>query len=195
MSRQLFVKTGIVFAILMTVAASASAEVITIVGGTFTYDGDVGGRLNVAGNRGFTIDAGTGFGIFNAFNQCHVSAPECPPGTVVEINARWSGSDLGGTAALRGKTYPDLGSFNSPNWADVRFSGRITMPPMSDGPVSVTVPFDFAGRFIYGPDFETGTQEALLTGGGLATFHFAPHPNFPSWYMRSAEFEFRPVKR
>ena len=189
-----FVKNGILLSLLVLVpAVSATAEVISIKQGTFTAEGESGGRLSIAGNRGFTMDAGTHFGFFHAFNQC--SVPECPPGTVVEINAGWSFNDLPGTAVLRGRTYPDLGGHNSPNGAVIRFSGQITMPPMGDEPVSVQVPFDFAGRFVYGPDLETAAQEALLTGGGAVTFHLEPYPDRTSWLIRSAEFEFRPVKR
>lgn len=194
MFRQLFVRTGIVLSVLTAAAARpAMAEVITIKQGTFTTESESGGRLSIAGTRGFTMDAGTHFGFFNAFNQC--SVPECVPGTVVEINAGWSGNDLPGTATLRGQTYPDLGGPMSPNGAEILFSGQITMPPMSDGPVSVTVPFDFAGEFRYGPDLDTPQQKAFLTGGGFVTFLLKPFQDGTSWFIESVEFEFRPVKR
>jgi hypothetical protein len=186
-----FVKTGILLSLLaLAPAVSATAEVISIKHGTFTYRP---GILTISGNRGFTMDAGAQTGFFHAFDQC--SVPECPPGAVVEINAGWSGNDLPGIATLRGKTYPDLGGHNSPNSAEIRFSGQITMPPMSDGPVSVTVPFDFAGEFRYRPDLETPPEKAFLTGGGVATFHLEPFADGMTWFIRSAEFAFRPVKR
>lgn len=195
MFRQAFVKVGIVVAILLiAVARPVTAEVITINRGVFTYPAVMGGgNVDIAGNRGFKAEASTQTGFFNAFTQC--SVPECPPGAVVEIDAGWSGNDLPGTARFRGAFYPDLGGLASPNSLGIQFSGQIKMPPMSDGPVSVTVPFDFAGEFFYAPDLETPRQRALLTGGGFATFHLQPFSDGMTWLITSAEFEFRPVKR
>jgi hypothetical protein len=191
-----FVKTGIVLSLLtVATARPATAEVITILRGTFVSDrGEWGGSLDIEGNRGFTLEADALLGFFGAFNAC--SVPECPPGTVVEINAGWSGNDLPGTATLRGKTYPDVGGHSTWNSAFIRFSGQITMPPMAEGPVSITAPFDFAGRFTYSPDLSS-PSEALLTGGGVVTFLLEPYPDGTntSWIVRRAEFDFRPVKR
>jgi hypothetical protein len=139
------------------------------------------------------LEAGAQSGCFNLWEQCRL--PQCQPGTVVEIAAGWSGNDLPGTAELRGKTYPDLGGQNTWNSADVRFSGGITMPPMRDGPVSITALFDFAGRFVYAESVEDEPQDALLTGGGRVTLFLEPYPGENSWVIRRVEFEFRPVRR
>jgi hypothetical protein len=194
MSRQLFVKTGIVFAILMTAAASASAEVITIVRGTFVFE-EGGGPINITGNKGFTFVGSADSRAFPPYQNC-ATTPDCPPGTVLDLGFRVGFSDLPGTATLRGTVYPAVGDFNSPKRALFEFDGQVTLPALSDEPISITVPFDFAGRFIYAPDFETEAQEALLTGGGVVTLTFEPFgAGTNAWRFRRAEFEFRPVKR
>jgi hypothetical protein len=71
----------------------------------------------------------------------------------------------------------------------------VPIPPVADHPVTITVPFDFAGIFVYAPDLESPQQEALLTGGGIVTFVLTPGADGTSWSAKSAEFEFRPVKR
>jgi hypothetical protein len=61
--------------------------------------------------------------------------------------------------------------------------------------VTITVPFDFAGRFVYAPNLESPPQEALLIGGGVVTLVLVPGVDGTTWSARSAEFEFRPVRR
>lgn len=189
-----FVRMGIVIAFLVgATARPATAEVISIVGGTFVFVVGGGAQLDIFGTRGFRLQAGPGTGRFDAIDLCRL--PECGPGTVVDLSARWSGNDLTGTAILRGTTYEDLGGLDSPNSADIRFAGQVTMPPITDGPVSITVPFEFAGRFRFA---EMGQlpQDALLTGGGLVTLSLEPLPADPnSWTIKSVVFEFSPVQR
>lgn len=128
---QWFARIGLIVPFLLTAAASpATAEVITIKHGSFVWPETQAGRIVLSGNRGFRLQVGTQTGIFNPWDRCS-SVPECQPGTVVEIAARWSGNDLPGTAALRGRTYDDVGSANSFNGARVEFDGQITMPPMA----------------------------------------------------------------
>jgi hypothetical protein len=188
--RYSFAKFGIVLAILVCAARPAESQVISIIDGTFISEGG-GGQLNISGTQAFRLEAAALTGRFDAVDQCFV--PECPPGTVVELGARWIGNDLPGTATLRGKTYDDVGGLDSLNSADVRFAGQFVMPPLSDGPVSITVPFDFAGRFAYSEDLSE-VQDALLTGGGQVTLVLEQLFQ-GSWSIRSAAFEFRPVRR
>jgi hypothetical protein len=187
------VKMGIVMACLAGVAAPATAQVISIRHGTLVFELDKGGALDISGNRRFKLEAtASTSGRFDAINQCR--DPECAPGTIVEIGAVWVGLDLPGTARLQGQTYGDVGGFDSPNSAGIEISGKVTMPAMSDGPVSVTVPFDLTGVFLYG-DGGQGSQDAFLSGGGDVTLFLEPYPGENSWQIRSAAFEFRPVKR
>jgi hypothetical protein len=116
------------------------------------------------------------------------------PGTVLDVHAFWSGNDLGGIAKLRGITYEKVGSLDSDSSAAMGISGSVTMPPLSDGPVSVTVPFEFAGSFAYGlngPD----PQRALLAGGGRATFFLRLHDEGTTWVIQRVVFDFNPVEQ
>jgi hypothetical protein len=187
-----FARVGIVFAILLGIVGRPAAdEVVSIKGGTFVFERGQSGLLDIFGTQGFQMQAAALDGRFNAVSQCQV--PECPPGAEVEIDASWGGLDLPGTAVLRGKTYGDLGGVESPNGAVIGFSGTITMPPASAGPVSVVVPFQFAAMFFYGDPDGTSSNRALLVGGGDATFQLEPDPSAEtfSWMITSVVFEFR----
>lgn len=73
----------------------------------------------------------------------------------------------------------------------IGFDGTITMPPMS-GPVSISVPFEFAGFFTYAKSLDVNPSQALLVGGGVATFNLEPYSTGDAWFIRSVTFEFRP---
>jgi hypothetical protein len=189
-----FVKMGIIAACLGSFAAApATGQDITVRHGTFVFEVGEGGVLDISGNRGFRLEASAlTSGRFDAADQCRFT-PDCPPETSLELGGVWIGLDLPGTARFRGKTYGDLGGFDSPNSAGIEFFGQFTMPPMSDGPVSISVPFTFAGTFLYGD--AQGSQTAFLSGGGEVTLFLEPFPGENSWRVQAAEFEFRPNAR
>jgi hypothetical protein len=196
MFRQAAVKVGTLVAILMIgMAAPVTAEVIAITGGTAVIQRGAD-ELHIKGTRGFRLDAG----LFSppAFYVPELmcfGGQECQPGTVVPLDGVFSGGDVSGEAQLRGKTYPDIGSAASRNQAHLEFSGEVTMPPLTEGPISIRVPFEFAGLFFYAPDMVSEQQQALLTGGGFVTLTFDPYPAGNAWIFQRAEYEFRPVKR
>jgi hypothetical protein len=188
------------FVAILTVAVvhSAAAEVIAIKEGTFVFEGsgtseEGTGRLDISGTKNFTFSASVDIsgGRFNLYSQC--KTPDCPPGAVVPLDAFWSGNDLMGTATLRGKTYSDVGGLESDSGAAAGFSGSVTVPPMTGGPVSVTVPFDFSGRFSYDL-FGTHPREALLAGGGGVTLFLRPNIDGTSWELQRAVFQFLSVE-
>jgi hypothetical protein len=183
-----FARIGIVFAILAIAAATpATAQVISIRSGTFTTDNSLGGRLDISGTQGFTLQAAMTDGINEPFASCRLGI--CPPGEL-EIHVRSIGNDLPGTATLRGNTYADLGGLVSPNSADIMITGQIGIPPVGNQPVTVTAPFDFAGLFFYAESENDPPQEARLIGGGQVTFHLAPASGGTEWTATSAVFEF-----
>ena len=195
MTAHSFVKNGILLSILVFApAVSATAEVIAIKSGTLSFGTGAGSnRLVISGTRDFRFEGSTLTGINEPYESCGFGA--CEPGQTATLHATWTGNDLPGVAELRGQTYPDVGGPNSPNWLRVTFSGDVPIPPVGDEPVTITVPFDFAGIFVYAPDLESPTQRALLTGGGVVTFVLVPGADGTSWSARSAVFEFRPVRR
>jgi hypothetical protein len=173
-------------------------EVVSILGGTFVFENGQG-RLDVSGNKNFALRAGVTIssGVFNAWSQCN-SNLGCPPGSSVDLDAAWSDSDLlSGAATLKEATYERVGSADSDSTARVGFSGSVIMPPIGDVPVSVNVPFDFAGLFTYNlsaPGAEP--QRALLSGGGRVTLTLRPSPEDPSvWRIDRLVFEFSPIGR
>ena len=181
-------------AVPMTAAAHpARAEVISILHGTFTVSSDVPQLLNITGNRGFKVDAGAQNVFFLPDLECRPGG--CAPGQVVGLDGNSGGGDLPATVTPRGKTYRNVGSNSSPSSLMIEFSGQVTVLPLSDKPVSITVPFDFSGLFAYAPDFESGQQQAFLIGGGFVTLHFVPSVEAGLWEFRRADFEFRPAQR
>ena len=66
------------------------------------------------------------------------------------------------------------------------------MPPMSDEPVTITVPFELSGSFFYGL---TGAElrSASLTGGGDATLLLRPDFEGTSWIIDRVVFDFDPA--
>jgi hypothetical protein len=174
-------------------AHSADAQAVSIRRGTFVFQENVG-ELNISGNRGFSLQAGVTLdgGRFGAISTCNPQ-PECTPGRTVELDAFWSGNDLQGRATYRGETYDDVGALDGDSAAEIAFSGTVTMPAMSDppAPVTVTVPFDFAGRFAFGL---TGPepQSVLLSGGGRVSLTL--QPNGEAWTIERAVFRFTRVE-
>src|SRR5688500_13785276 len=120
---------------------TAADDVVVIKQGTFSFAAGEG-QLDVSGTQGFAFTAAVNIsgGFFNAYEQCQF--PECAPGTTVDLNAMWTGNDVGGDARLRGIQYDNVGSLDADSSAGIHFTGTVTMPPMSDQPVSITVPFE-----------------------------------------------------
>jgi hypothetical protein len=195
-----FLKIGLLVALFVGgTAASATGQIVSIRQGTFvisSFGSLPVGALDISGTRGFKFEAVTSGGAFPAV-RCALE-PSCPPGTVVGLEGEWSGPDVGGTVRLQGATYEEIGSNATHHNAVIMVSGQVTMPPMSDGPRTITVPFDFAGRFSYEVEDPLSVESVLLIGGGSVTLFLEPlesYPGFESWSITRAEFVFRPVKR
>jgi len=190
------VKVGLAIAILVgAVTQSAQAdELVSIRGGTFTVDAD-GAELDIFGNKGFELYSGTSIhnGVFEGFSKCQDL--ECVPGTIIDLDAFFAGTGLGGRAKLRGVTYENVGGVDSDSSASIEFSsGPITIPALSDGPVSITVPFEASGVFAYGLTGPDPQQPALFAGGGQATLLLRLHPEGTAWIIQRVVFDFRPVE-
>ena len=143
--------------------------------------GHANGKLVLSGDRGFTFQASVAvFAGFFRPGDCNGGPLICTPGTVVPLDAGWSGSDLAGDATLDGITYTDVGGFGpfSPSMS-VLFSGSVIMPAFGNASTTVSVPFSFSGTFSH-----TGGTETLH-GVGTATLFLSPHPIAPgAWQVR-----------
>ena len=169
---------------------TAADDVVVIKRGTFSFEAGEG-QLDVSGTQGFAFTARVSIsgGFFNAYEQCQF--PECAPGTTVDLNAQWTGNDLPGDGRLRGVTYDNVGSLDADSSAGIQFSGTVTMPPMSDQPVSITVPFEIVGSFAYGLT-GAASERVSLTGGGNATLFLSPAHGGTSWAIDRVVFDFDP---
>jgi hypothetical protein len=202
MPRLTFVKIGIVVLSLLTLAVrqSIAQEVVAIRGGTFSVEVDPvtlaeQNSLEIFGTSGFKLEGSVSLASneFNGVALCKF--PECPPGTVIPVNDAWSGGDMFVTARLQGVTYTAVGGPGDDASAEIGFSASVTLPPMSDGPVTISVPFDSAGHFAFGlngPD----PRRVLLAGGGEATFTLVPLAESAgqTWLIQRVVFDFRPVE-
>jgi hypothetical protein len=176
---------GIALALLGS-AVPAHAESIHITSGALVWNGSTTpGSVTLAG-EGFTFEGIPGNGIFMPHSDC--SVPECVAGGSVDLEARWVGLDLMGTATLNGTSYTQVGGLTSNTSLDARWSGTLTIPTTFTGGV-LTAPFQFSGVFAV---FNTGVVPINnLFGGGTASLTFTPYPNEPgAFLLSSARYEF-----
>jgi hypothetical protein len=143
------------------------------------------GVIDIAGQHNFQMrsnvdDVG---GIFVPQNQC--GDLDCSPGTTVNLEAKWSGNDLSGTLAFKGKSYP-LGK-EGPSGAlgIVDFEGSLVLPPFNDsGTVDVSAPFTFSGQL----EFEDTLAREPLSGAGIATLQFKRSADGSAWQFSNATY-------
>lgn len=189
MSRERMLKAGICLSAWLLAAPVSADQLIAIRHGAMVLPFFQNGSVELSGTRGFKFQGAVIDWGFTAMTICSDEGV-CPPGAVVSLGAGAAGSGVNGTARLRGTTFIDVGSLSSTENLVLMFSGQATMPAMSDGPTTMTAPFDFAGSFSYQQDGEQHTD--LLTGGGLVTMFIEPHPDGASWLITGAEFTLRP---
>jgi hypothetical protein len=182
------------------------ADTIQILSGLFVWKPTVVGtvelevgRVELVGTREFTLHSsflGITEGFFEPFRFIGES------GAMVGIGAGWSGSDLGGSATLDGRTYV-LNTFPPGSSGDVapsaliEFSGRAAItPPLMGDTASVSTPFVFSGFFTY-PDPNEPPPDLPLTvalaGRGTATLSYirATNEGHPElWQFQTARYEF-----
>jgi hypothetical protein len=153
----------------------------------FLHEGQ-GGPLNIAGTRGFRLDAFLHSGAFGADTAC---TPACPPGATVPLHAIWSGSGVLGEATLQGTTYTHLGG-GHPGQSDayLEFTGIVTPPPLEAGQVTVTTSFEFSGLFWAADPISSTSERFLLSGDGTVTLTLQPAIDDIGWRLIRAEFEF-----
>jgi hypothetical protein len=173
--------------------AAAQERSLAIQRGTFVFDTTTDmGTLDASATGGLRLNATMSLadGNFGAIDLC--GNPDCGPGTVVDLSAGWGGLGVAGTARFRGTTY-SMGGLSSDASLVLAFSGEAIMPPFTDGEVTVSAPFDFAGLFTTGLNGGEA-QQALLTGGGTATLTLVPQgEGLGTWFITRVVFEFQPV--
>ena len=145
------------------------------------------GHIDMSGQSGLhmTADVDSAGGVFLPENQC--SDLDCTPGTQVNLNAHWTGSDVRGTASLRGQDYV-LGTEDPAGaFAIVTFDGSLVLPDFnSTGTVDVQAPFTFSGQLTSQATSET----ERLFGSGVAMLRFRQSPDGSAWQFESATYQF-----
>jgi hypothetical protein len=186
------VGAGFVWLVVAAAPHRAEAQIIVRTG-SMVMESSGFARLTISGNRHFTLQASAYDGLNEPFASCGFGV--CTPGATLDILVRSTGNDLPGIATLRGQTYDDLGGLASPNFADIAFIGRVTMPAMNGAPARVTAPFEFTGRLAYAPDPFSEPDVVSLVGRGRVTFYLTPSVDGTEWNATHAVFEFLPGNR
>jgi hypothetical protein len=149
--------------------------------------GTVSATLTLAGTRGFSLTSGMAV-LGGSVELCQ----GCRPGEEISLGATWSGKDLGGTAAVQGRTFR-IGGLN-PLDANgiVFFSGSAGVAPPLDG-VSETViaPFTFAGEIVEWLSNDLVHRYPLF-GQGTATVQLSRIAGETAWHYHRAVYEFSP---
>jgi hypothetical protein len=187
------VKSGIVVALVLATGAAADAQsVVAIREGTLTVDDRINHSVQISGTQGFSFD-GNLASSYGPIDSC-VSL-ECAPGTVIDLSDEWSGFDVGGIVQFRGKTYAEIGGISADASMFIAVSASVQLPAMSGQRETLTVPFDFAGAFLFGLQ-GSRPDSVPITGGGTVTITLVPLAEDPNlWHIELVVFEFTPVER
>jgi hypothetical protein len=166
------------------VSSPARADTIPLTGGVL-FPGDlsmsgweIGGLVDVEGDRGFTLLGSLLGGI--------LTPPEpLLPGTVT---LRGVTNDLRGTATLDGNTYTDVGGPDSPTSANIFFAITTMLPAVVDEPVTVFAPFTM-DLLLFGVD--DPTEPLTFSGTGTGRISLDEHHGFDvrSWLVRDIDLE------
>jgi hypothetical protein len=178
-----------VVALTLTVTMPARAETILLTSGAFNWAiGSGAATVTMSGGDfNFSGAASTFTGRFTPRMQCMV--PECRAGSTVDLFARFSGADIGGTATYNGVTYSPVGSAAANASLDTRWSGSLQIPLTFTGGI-LTAPFTFTGEFYHSETPITFSTLDLL-GVGTATLNFAPSLPFPGAFnLTAVRYEF-----
>jgi hypothetical protein len=86
-------------------------------------------------------------------------ASNCGLGSTIPLEAAWSGTDLPATVTLDGRMYTQVGSLATVTAADVRFSGSLVAPAVTNRVFqTATAPFALSGKFVH-----TGAGGQMVT--------------------------------
>lgn len=154
-------------------APRASAEPITITGGTFLVTGLSEGSIAIFGTRGFSLvsQVATSEGRVDAFTECI----PCAPGSTISIGAFQAGTSFFGPVTLDGVTYHVGDGIDDPEFITFEIFGTAPVPSLDSLPASVTVPFTLEGNFF--TSFPQGASP--IEGRGLATLFFGTDLSVP----------------
>jgi PEP-CTERM motif len=183
--------------ILVAATISVRADPIHIVSGSvFIPTVEHNGAATLVGTPSFTFagQAGLPNSFFGMFGQCAV--PECPPGTIININLDLSGQSgsLGGTMTVGGNEYGVSDNINANSDLFLHFDGSFIAPAMGPPVATVSVPFSLTGQAHAINSLGETVLDDQIFGHGIATVSLLPYnpqAGFdPSWTVDTARFDF-----
>jgi hypothetical protein len=163
-------------------AASAAADTITIKQGTLAFQSRMPGPVTLRGSHGFRFDGAIISGLEPSV-ICSAFDP-CQPGTPVPIALNWNGTDIPGTARLRGDEFP-VGSADSASLS-IELASSFVAPAHVTDTVSVTVPFTSTGLL----SRVDGSPTVTLAGSGNVTFTLTWQSPIEGWGITHTSFDF-----
>jgi PEP-CTERM motif len=172
------------------VASPASADPITITGGSIVFPQAAilqAGPISIVGTRGFSIkgviDTGENPRI-DPIAQCF----PCTPGIPFGLGAQLTGSGFIADATLDGQTYPNFGSAASNVFVSLELDGMTTLPDVRGSSIVITKPFTVDQHsFFESPD----TGSVPLRGGGVVTLTLSANPSLPVWEFGQLRYDFQ----
>jgi hypothetical protein len=185
------VSVASVGAFCLGITLNASAEPITITGGSLVFPtGDFfqAGPISLTGTRGFSIQGfvrtdeasipGLSFGI--------------PPGSSFPPADITSSAWFDTTLTLDGRTFPDVGFFHFPTntFLQLDLVTPLMAPELQPSPVTVTAPFTFTGSF-FADDFVHPRLQASFRGSGTVSAIFSAEAG-GFWRSEGVRYEFTP---
>jgi hypothetical protein len=189
--RNLMLALGLVF--FLAVGAPALADSVAV-SGEAPFVGTVW-SVNLIGDQGFSFVSrvyGDVLGI--GFDPDGFSSP----GSMISLRMDAGGSDLEGTATLRGLTYQVGLGFcpTRPNCASIhlQFQGSIVAPPLNQAKtVTLTSPVSFLGTFFYTDPTTLGSIEMLLANVVATLTENDFIPGHPIWQYASITYQLTPT--
>jgi len=175
------------FALVVAMAALAQpvwADTVTV--GSLDIDWRGSGQLNISCDNGFQF-AGSVGALDGVFRAWQLDPQTSAPGMDIDMSGYWTGLAVNGIATTNGLTLP-VGSLDTNDWGDVRFSASVTAP-MDGNEVSIQAPFEFSGLF------NLRDQPTPITGTGTVTVTLAMFPGDLAtpkyWDFKSATYAFQ----
>jgi hypothetical protein len=160
-------------------ASPALAEPVTV--GSLDIDWSGVGVVALHTASGFAY-TGTVSASDGDFPMWLLNPTRSAPGVTLDAGAYWTGLAVRGTA-FDGTSHT-VGTADSDDWGDLRFTASALMPSLDVAETTLSVPFAFESLF----HFLDSTVS--LTGDGLMALQFRRNAEYGYWDFVSARYQF-----
>jgi hypothetical protein len=169
------------------VASPASADPITITGGSIVFAKPTIlqlGPISIVGTRSFSIEGLIDTGENPRIDPIAQCFP-CTSGIPFSLGAQLTGSGFIADATLDGQTYPNIG-FNG--FASLELNGTATLPEVKGPSIVITAPFMIDERSFFQPP---DAASVPFRGGGVVTLTLHANPSVPMWEFSQLRYDFQ----